>query len=406
MIGLTELWRRRRNADAKETFPYWKYVFSSGFGLVAAAAVFLSIQGYIFLLREAEQTGGLPVSLPFAAASLLTVTLLWNPVRTYLTEPDIVFLTPAESRMTHYFRPAWNRGLLQSGFGVCAALLAIWPFFSALGGTALVYGAVIIMTVVIKAILFFGSREEKRFDSPTYRIVFLAVKALAAFASIHLMFRFPLSVSIPAVVVVWAAYLLSLRLPGKFSVHWEYLIREERRKKAVTERWFSQFVDLPRSEETYRRRAYLQPLLTLASKNARNAYVYLYWRTLLRSSIFMILVRLMLLEYLFMFLFPGKWTSTAIYAGFVILAGIQLKSLETIRRDVLHLAVSPIPEEQRRLAVRTIRRSAHRAWNVLAALPLFAVMPWHFVITLTAAGVVAPVLFARGKTGLTGRKGI
>jgi ABC-2 type transport system permease protein len=367
------LWRERRTADLKDTLPYMKYVIGSGFGLLIAAAFIVAIQGYIVALREAEQSGSLAYPLEAIGAVLLTSILLWNPLRSYLTEADTIFLTPAESRMEIYFRAAKRLGTSVSGLIALSVLLLIAPYYLALGGVLLQYMGIAAAIMAMKALLYYGAWKERQFESRSLRFLFLIVKIVAVFATVYALLRS--SSLLPAFLiflVVWIAYALSLRIPRSFLLNWEGLIREERRTREMVERWFSQFVDRPTNGETYKRRGYLQPILSLVSPafGKGNPYHYLFWRRLLRSSLFMIVLRLLILYYLFLFLFPGRWIAVLLFALFALFIGAQLKSLRPARSEVIHLAVATVPEQESSAAIRAIRRMVHGFCILLMAVPL------------------------------------
>ncbi|WP_274363845.1 ABC transporter permease [Paenibacillus thermotolerans] len=395
MNDLEQLWLRRRQEERKETLPHWKYVFGSGFGLVSAGVIFGGFHAYVTALRYVERAGSIEVSLALIAAALLLPVLLWNPVRTYIIEPDIVFLSPAESRMDAYFRAPKRAGAVRSGLLTVAVLAAVWPFYSALGGSTASYLLVAAGVLLMKAILFYGAWAEKQFESNRIRVLFVIVKAVAAFAAVSVLFRHPPSAALPAAAAVWGAYVLALRAPRRFAVHWERLIRAERRTVAAWEAWFNQFVDLPRREETYRRRPVIEAMLAGVPWGKAGAYTYLYWRTLLRSSIYSIAARLIALAYLFFFLFPGLWTGPLIYFLFLFLVGVQLRSVRRIRRDLLHLAVSPIPENDRQRAARAVVRKAQLLCALLLAVPLF----WAAAGTAGIGAALSLIIAGAGKGG-------
>ncbi|TLS53457.1 hypothetical protein FE782_04080 [Paenibacillus antri] len=394
-MNLRLLWMERRARYLREVLPYWKYVMSSG-GVAMGFAVILTIQGYAALLNRTRAAGSADVWLPLGAAAVLALALLWNPARTYLRQPDLAMLLRLESRMNEYFRGAWAWGAAMSTALTLAALLLYWPLYAAAGaGGAASYAIASASLLALKALLYAGAWRERRFRYGGVRAAFAVVKAVAVVATAFALLRGPLEPADALLALVWVAYAAALRLPEAYRIHWEHQLDRERRTRALHESWFGFFVDLPHRAETYRPRRYLNGLLRLIRYDAGHAFLYMYWRTFLRSSMASLALRMVVLEAVLVWVFPHPWTAVAMYVVFCWLIGLQLRGIQSPPAEPLLVAMSPQPPTARARSQRSVRRTAHAiAAALLAVSPAFAVsLP--LAAGCAAAGMAAAFLFAR-----------
>jgi ABC-2 type transport system permease protein len=397
------LWRRRRSAYLRAVMPYWRYVMSSG-GMAMGFAFILAVQGYAMVLtrmREAGTgTGEIDPWLPAYAAGALTAVLLWNPVRTYVERPDFIYMLPMEGRIGAYFRGSWRSGAAMSIAATLAVLMLYWPLYDAarLGGAA-AYAWAAALALGVKAILYFGAWKERQFCYQMDRMLFLGVKTLAVAATGYVLLRGELHLSsMVAIGVIWSAYALALRRPPAYNVHWERLLAEERRTILWHEAWFGFFVDLPHREAAYKPRAYMNGLLRAIRYRRENAFLYLYWRTFIRSSMFLFMLRMIALEALLIWIFPSTWAAVLIYGIFVWLMGLQLRGLQAAPSEPLLAAISPLPPVLRRRSQRAVQRLSNGIGVLLMTLPVFFVAPLPFAVGCAAVGSGSVLLFASGRT--------
>jgi ABC-2 type transport system permease protein len=398
-MRLEALWKQRSNAYFKAVMPYWRYVMSSG-GAAMGFAFILAIQGYATLLSGTRASGEADTWLPAYAAAALAFSLLWNPVRTYFARPDLIFLLPMEARMPGYLRGAWRRGATMSVLATAALILLYWPLYQAAStGTATNYALAAVFLLAIKGMMYYGAWRERQFRYRLARWVFLAVKAFAAVVSAYLWFRGGMGLpAILGICVVWIAYAAALRLPAAYPLHWERLLTEERRTIARHEAWFGFFVDLPHREETYKPRAYLNGLLRWIRYERKNAFLYMYWRSFVRSSLFVFTLRLIVLEALMIWIFPTPWVAVGIYAIFTWLMGLQLRGLRAAPSELLLAAISPLPRALRGQSQRAVQRVSNLIGVLLMAIPVALVAPVTFAVGCVIAGLGSAILFATGRT--------
>jgi ABC-2 type transport system permease protein len=394
-MKLELLWKRRRTDYLREALPYWRYVLSSG-GAAMGFLFILSVQGYAFVLRALREGAIADSLLPVYAAAAITAALLWNPVRTYMKSPDLLFMLPMEGKMQAYFQGARRFGMAASFGGTALLLFLYWPLYEAAGyGSVRSYGAAAAITLAVKGLLYDGKWREGRFRYRTDRRLFQAVKAIAAFATCYVLLGGVEQLLEYGIVLVWGLYAAAVKKPQTVPVHWEYLLQQEQRTAALHEKWFSFFVDLPHRQESYKPRIYLNGLLSLLSFRKSNAFLYLYWRTFLRSSMAVLAIRMIIIEGVLIALFPQSWTAVGLYGIFGWLLALQLRSIRSAPAEPLFAAMSPLPAKAREASQRTVQRMSTLIGVLLMAVPVFLVAPLLVAAGSMAVGAVVVFLFAR-----------
>ena len=392
---LARLWKERRVRYIRERAPLWRYVLSSG-GLAMGFAVILLIQGYASLLARAREAGAVDEGIVAGGAALAALALLWNPARTYLQPPDLVYLLPYESDAAGYFRRAWRYGAVLSGAGLAAAYLLYLPFYRLTGHAAA--PALLAALALLKFLLYYGAWKERQFRSHAVRGWMIGIKAAAVYATVYSLFGYPLGLLHLGLPVLWGAYAAALRIPESHRVNWQHLLQLDRRTGSLHDAWFRFFTDLPQQAETYRRRAYLDGVLRRMRYDRRNASMYLYWRNFLRSPAAVMVARMIALAAVLIWIFPDPWTAVPVYAVFAWLIGMQLRGLPSAAGNPLLDAVSPLAESERVDARRKIRLAVYGASVLLLAVPLFVWVPPGLAALCAVAGCASSIFFAGGRS--------
>ena len=341
---------------------------------------------------RAREAGAVDGAIVAGGAALLALALLWNPVRTYLKPPDLVFLLPLEGEARHYFRGAWVYGAAVSGAAAAFVFGLYLPFHRLTDAAPAPVLALVLM--ILKMLLYFGAWKERQFRSRAARALLTAVKTLAVFATVYALLRFRLSYGHLLLPLLWGAYAAAVKIPESYRIHWQHLLQLERRTQARIDAWFRFFTDLPQQAGTYRRRAYLDAILKPIRHTRRNAALYLYARTLLRSPEAAMIGRMIVLAAALIWLFPGPWSAAPIYIVFIWLIGMQLRGLPPPAGNPLLDAVSPIADAERRNARRKVRRMAVVAAAVILSVPLFILLEPGVAVACAGAGCLFSLLTA------------
>src|SRR5690625_386305 len=125
MFDAKGLFKERLSAHLKETNRYLKYIFN---GHLAIVMFFLISAIAVYYQQWLAQ---LPADFPTAwiIGVIFGVLVSYNPVKTLLQEPDLVFLLPAEQKMGYYFRNVLRYSFVNQlllTFFVVAAVSALY----------------------------------------------------------------------------------------------------------------------------------------------------------------------------------------------------------------------------------------------------------------------------------------
>ncbi|WP_168122771.1 ABC transporter permease [Paenibacillus sp. HB172176] len=392
--SLAALWKTRARSFRKETIPYFRYMGQSGFPSFLSLLFIASAIGYFKLIRD------LPAHFPIAAVGIVVLTLVmgWSPLRTYLTQADIVYLMPREHGMGEYIRLSYRRSLFFNGLIAAAVLLLylpiyvqgdanINPWLLALGVTALQFGNAAL-----------GWQERKLAWSGRRRINRLLRWMLTA-----------ASLAAWLLCVWWQASLFMLlcgllaysvnRATKKQAFPWYRLIQEEERIRKAYYVFFGMFIDVPILSATVSRRSYLAWMLPRIGFGRRNTYVYLFAASLFRTEIAGILIRILLLGALVTYwsadaLTWDGWAAALVYGLFSSIYSLQLGGLRQVHRFSVWKHVYPLPGDE--LVRQYIR--VDRSALLIGLLPLWlaaaAPMLLHGVFLPALAAIAAALGYA------------
>jgi ABC-2 type transport system permease protein len=373
--SLDRLRMQRRRRDRQKTLPYVVYSIRSGLGTVIALLLIVGAAYYTYLL----QTDDAGYDVRWIALALIVPALAWCPIRTYLEEPDLVFLLPAEERMKRgYFREAVRAAWI--GQSAVAALIWIallpvlarhWPGYSFAAwagiGLAMLAG---------KSALLYGAWQRRQWAGRIPRIAERAARPLLAAAA-----PAPLAYSLwPSMLFFLSAvalYLALLRVPERYPLHWLRLLEDERRARARRMQFFSWFVDVETAGGRTERRRLLDRLMPKTPFRRENAYVYLYTRVLLRSELWSMLLRLTGIGVVCIAVWSSVWLKAVTLVLMCWVTGVQLQALVRHHEHSDWLHVYPLPESLRVQAIGRVIRRVHLAAVVACGLAL-AVTAWPY----------------------------
>lgn len=378
-----ELRRKRAALFWRAILPYLKYVVSSGL------AAFLFIAFIIFTHYYAGLIERLPAQLPvdLIAWALLCPVMIIHPIRTYLQSADIIFLLPAEHRLHDYFKLSLRRSLVLQSVITAVIWLAVWPLYRAgMEVTGSVFWLILFMLLVMKGVNLYGRWQELQLVAQTVRRRFVLLRILLQAVLLYVMLAAhgPLAILIIAAILI--IYLLLLRQPAKFNLNWELLISKEQLQSAKYYTFLSWFVDIPEMKKRVHHRHGLSHLTKLLAFKQRNAYRFLYLKTLIRSEIPGMVLRFLLLGMVMIALLPQVILKAVIFLCFVYFIGVQLSALEQYHRYSIWIHLYPLPSVQRIQSVVAVVAWVQLMLLMLLSIPLWYTLssPMHALYTLLA----------------------
>lgn len=390
-MNLRELFAKRKSQFWGEVLPYLGYVIQSG---VAVVFLFLLIA---FSAWYTSVVQNVPPNLPIRWIMLIILLPLTvnSSVRTYLQQADTVFLLPQESRMKQYFSKGWVGGTIYKIVGLIIVVITLWPLYIRSDQDPKPLFASILILILLKLLSSYGSWKElgmiSRGAAAAYRVLRWTVVAL----TIASWLWYPSLHSLIFIVLIGATYIASLAIPAKHAVAWERLIQVEKRQASRVMMVLSWFVNVPQREQRVYARRWLSRWGSGIPWRKETAYRYLLVKSLVRSDIFGILVRVGVLGALLVWLTRDSLMSSVIYLVSLLIAGLQLSSLRKLHQESFWLHVYPLPVGTRRENEVKLVFQVQLLWAILMWLPLLASFTNDpgFVLGTGASGVVLVMLF-------------
>ncbi|UNK17683.1 ABC transporter permease [Paenibacillus sp. N3/727] len=390
-MNLRELYAKRRSQFWGEVLPYLGYVIQSGVAVVFLFVLIAFSAWYTSLVQN------IPPAFPtrWIMLAVLFPLTVNSSVRTYLQHADTVFLLPQESRMNQYFFKGWVGGSIYKIAGLILVVLTLWPLYirSDLFHKPLM--ATILVLIGLKLLSSYGSWKELSMTSRSSAAAYRALRWAVIGLTIASWLWYPSLRSLIFIILISAAYFASLAIPAKHSVAWERLIQVEKRQAGRVMMVLSWFVNVPQREQ----RVYARKWLSRSGRGIPwrkdTAYRYLLVKSLVRSDIFGILIRVGVLGALLVWWTRDSLASSAVYLVSLMIAGLQLSSLRKLHHESFWLHVYPLPEGTRRVNEVKLVFQVQLLWAVLMWLPLLASLTITpgLVLGTGVCGVMVVILF-------------
>ncbi|RXZ78354.1 ABC transporter permease [Paenibacillaceae bacterium] len=392
--SIKALWSERSRAFRKESLPYFQYMIMSGLPGFLILLLILGSIGYGTLFRNVQP------DFPIVAigAIVLTPFLSWSPLRTWLQQPDIVFLMPREQEMGGYISKSWRYNGIGGFIGAALIIALYWPLYDkVIGESALSLALLIPIAAVIKGVNMIGSWKERRMAWPGARQASRLLRWVGTALLIAVFLTAALWKSLLFMLLIIAAGWAALRLPQMHYFPWERLITEEERTRKRYYTLFSAFIDVPLSPSRITRRRYLSWIANRVPYLNENTYKYLYTNSLLRTELGGMLVRMTVVGAVFI-LVTGEarwlsgWMAAGMYLLFLLVIGVQTVALRSVHKHTVWRHIYPLPSARRDHSLNGIIITATAIcgalmWLVLALLLIPAGL-WQPTVGGLAVGLI------------------
>ncbi|MFD2368736.1 ABC transporter permease [Brevibacillus sp. GCM10020057] len=376
-MDVDALFRQRLQRFMAEVVRYGQYMANGGVLMVAVFLCGLLAYYYPSLVRS------IPESFPlaYALAAVFAVFVTRSPHRTFLQEADLLFLTPAETKMARYFQKAQVYNFAVQSIGLFLVLLLCAPLYtvvpSADGVQRWLYWTV---PFVLKGWNVHASWLAMRLPDKRRR----AAYALGRFGFTFFLLAWMLGEGsslayrhIPYGAVAWMALLVwfHLRLQkigNRHAYKWYQLLEME---DGLRQRFYqiaNQFRDVPSLQRQVKARRWLVWVVRLIPYRPTNAARILYLTLFLRSSdLAGMYFRLVAISALLILLMPGMWAKAAVVVLFLFMSASQLKGVGSQSRHRARASLLPLGQQQQKHAAIWVRRVlllTQAAVSVLASL--------------------------------------
>jgi ABC-2 type transport system permease protein len=337
-----KLWFDRLRGFWKEALQYGSYVARSGFLAFLFGAFIVGIYAYNKILET------LPSSFPYAwiTTPVLLLALAISPIRTFVKEADAVFLLPAERKMDRYFRKSWIYSFAFQAIIVMIACLAVWPLYRhCLGERKESLLLFLIFLLLNKSIHLLSSWHEGRLVFKRHRIQIQMLRWCLSLIIVYVLFGYGLILASIVLLFACSVILLLFRRASLHTIHWDYLVKAEQKHQAAHYLFFSWFVDVPQRVTQTKHRILLSKWTRLYAFKPSNTFLYLYTKTLLRSDIFSITLRVTFIGFLLLVAIPNDIARVMIYFMVIYISNIQISALEQQHRYAFWLHLYPLKQE-------------------------------------------------------------
>ncbi|WP_379130540.1 ABC transporter permease [Paenibacillus sp. sgz500958] len=344
-MDLKELRRERRGQFMGSMLPYAGYIIQSGVAMVFMFVLIAFSAWYASLL------GNIPEGVPirWIMLALLLPAAVHSSFRTYLQSPDTVFLLPQSHRMREYFRPVWVSGVLWKTLRLAFILITLWPLYIRTETTPKALWATGLLLLGIKLLSAYGYWRELAVISSAASKAFTLLRWAAGGLMIAAWLWQPAGRGLIFIVLLAAAYVAALAVPGRHAVPWEKLITTEKNQGNRALLVLGWFVDVPgRGQRVYSRRL-LSGFGSRIPWQKENAYRYLLTKSFARGDVLGMVMRIALLSLLLNWWNRASLIGSALYLFFLFVIGVQLTSLRKLHNESFWLTVYPLPEGTRGL---------------------------------------------------------
>lgn len=376
---------RRKNSWRAALLIMRKIMHNGGVFVGALILMVLAVLGYQKLI--AWMPADFPAAL--AMAAIVSLGLTKGGVQTFLKEPDLVFLLPAESRMHLYFR----QGLLYSMFYQCVQMLytvgVFYPLFLQFIGTPRLFWLAMLAALVLKAWNVAAHWQELLFGRARWAFVLLryVVNVLALWLVLNE--RYVLAGGAALLLIGWISLLRDQITPHQYP--WMKLIAIEQKTVAAYYAWANFFIDIPQVKDQVRPRRWLSEQIAKLPGDKRHPYLYLFTRTFIRhSEYFGIFIRLTIFIGIALFFITNYWLALVVYLVGLYMMGIQLPNISAERRYPDLIRIYPLTEEDKVHSFSLLALRLLRLQSVLLTIPLLlGPLPWLTALVILAIGLVA-----------------
>ena len=353
MMQLETLWKERAGAFWAIALRYFRLIGNSSFLFTLVLTLIFGAYYYSELLKVIPDA--------FPGLAIITViaafVLVRTPLRFFLSEADLVFMLPAEGRLTGYFRKSLIYSFLLQVFTTVVVLTILAPLYQHEMNTGTSYYVfVIVVLLLIKGIHVVMKWMELHLPAHRSPIGYTVVRLVVTLLVTYLLLIQAqwIYVALAGVLLVATLFLLFLPLQRKYAIKWERLLAIDENQSMKFYRTANLFTDVPKLKQSVKQRRVLS---RFAEKLLPSDTVYatLYQKAFIRSNeYFGIYIRLLLLGLVVIAFVPGYMGKMIGAALIVYLTAVQLRTLYPHYQAHVMVKLYPIGESGQGMAFRTL----------------------------------------------------
>lgn len=327
MYTIQDLWSKRVKEYWNMAIRYLRLIGNSGFLFTIYLAIIVGSYYYSELLKWLPTW--FPATLFLAVITALLLTK--SPIRTFVKQGDLVFLSPVEGRLSQYFRASFYYSFVLQSFVIVLVIVLLTPLYRHFivdDAHTLVF--VLLILFVSKAWNLMAQWEEGRLLFSSSRITHLWARLFINGILTYLLFSGAAFYFLFAIFIIKGFLLLFYyqTLKKHHSIKWEYLIEVEERMVMFFYRIANMFTDVPKLSTKVRPRVFLSKIPNYLVHKQESTFKYLYLKSFFRANDFFgVYVRLLLVGIVFLFYVQFPFGQVFISLLLLYMSALQLSTL-------------------------------------------------------------------------------
>ncbi len=322
-MDINSIWNERLKEFYIEIVKYF---------FIIAMSVFYSfiIFGSLFFYYYLKFIQWLPPYFPteIIASLLITVTFLTTNVRTFVKKADIIYLMPAETRLSSYFRKSMLYSAFMNVIKLLTMMIIIGPLLKSEiinSPFLIIFSGLIILNIHLNWIEQWLPTKLQMF---MHRLVrFLSLNVILYFMFIGMW-------TIGGLIFIINSILWFCVFDNKArGVNWEYLIRKEEQSLLKIYKFINIYIDVPHLKHSFKRRHFLGWWVKkVISYKQTSSFVYLFSHLFIRyDEFYYLFIRLSLIGFSIIYFYPAY--SWMIAFPVLFITGYQLLPLQYSLND-------------------------------------------------------------------------
>ncbi|WP_456276021.1 ABC transporter permease [Bacillus sp. AK128] len=347
-MDINNIWSKRFTSYLNELSRYMKYMFNDHLMIV----LFIGFSaGAVYYNQWLSQ---LPAAFPYewVMGVILGIVITTASIRSFLKEPDLVFLLPVEHKMTVYFKKGIVYSFVIHSITVIITFLVFIPMLNQFTEYSMekLFILLFIMLILKGWNLFLSWRMLHVFDHPGWvdysiRLCFTVVFLVLLLGGAPFIYLGILMV----IAIGWA--FAFYKMTSGTSVKWELLLESETRQMNRFYRIANLFVDVPHLRSEVKPRKWLDWITASIPLKKEKMFDFLYIKTFVRTGEFLgLYLRLLVIAGFILAGVHFQFAALIIVPFFIFISGLQLLTMFKQHDQKLWIDLYPVSISVRRLA--------------------------------------------------------
>ncbi|RKD25099.1 hypothetical protein BEP19_04575 [Ammoniphilus oxalaticus] len=388
-VNLRQLWKSRASAFWKDAAQYLRIILSGYIYLPIMLLIMLAFL-YQYILTE-WSAASYTAYVGWIFALLFSLQLNFSRIRTFLSEPDAIYLLPLEDKMDkQYFRLSWFYSFVIQAFVLFTLMIVLSPLYSGMisadrGVFYVTYGII----ALLAGFNLYAGFQERRLRQEGMKVVHTAGRWALNILFLAMLFK-AYSFSFVVWGVVWTlAILYYYSIAKRMSWDWIDLVEIEQRQLLQFYQFAGWFMDVPHLPERVKKRKWLIFLLEKISLTSESAYTFLYLRSLARyQNIFTLYLRLLVIALLCMYFVNHLPLSSFLFIMFLLLNGVQLSGSWKRLQAYFWDAIYPVTDREKLTSFCRTIYSFLFLQTLLGSIALGVQQGWKAAVVMLIVGLL------------------